>query len=117
MVDTVLSVAKDASDSALLTLHIDLVKSYPTQLITVGGAVASCKWPWLGCAAVPCMPHIRNPLLFVVRVPARCASGQQAWRLAPHPQGVASSPLLHDRPLCTCPAAAHTRLTATARAA
>lgn len=35
MADTVLSVAKQVPDSTLLTLHTDLVKSYPTQLIMV----------------------------------------------------------------------------------
>ncbi|KAI7837303.1 hypothetical protein COHA_008867 [Chlorella ohadii] len=33
VVDTVLSVAKQVPDSTLLTLHTDLVRSYPTQLI------------------------------------------------------------------------------------
>lgn len=45
MVDTVLSVAKQVPDSTLLTLHTDLVRSYPTQLILVGlGALAVCVW-------------------------------------------------------------------------
>ena len=39
VVDTVLSVAKQVPDSTLLTLHTDLVKSYPTQLILVSTAV------------------------------------------------------------------------------
>lgn len=37
VVDTVLSVANQVPDSTLLTLHTDLVKSYPTQLILVRG--------------------------------------------------------------------------------
>ena len=33
-----LAAQQDATDSALLTLHIDMVRSYPTQLILVSGA-------------------------------------------------------------------------------
>lgn len=43
VVDTVLSVAKHVPDSTLLTLHTDLVKSYPTQLITVRPAAATAR--------------------------------------------------------------------------
>lgn len=47
--DTVLSVAKDVPDTTLLTLHTDLVKSYPTQLITV----RRCRFRCRCCCPLP----------------------------------------------------------------